>query len=206
MKTDLPEKKIPRRIEFKKPLRIREIPSRTELLLIRIFPSDISNMIVSLITPLNVNKRSPESQFKGYCALGYYEMAQRILDNIRIGVGGLSITCQLGFVDIAKIIVQKMDAQIDIGIDSARENGFTEIVKSITHYSTEYKTHGFYQACANGHLNVVSMLVEKGVKNETVFINGMRLSKMNRRKNVETFLQSYYDREFLPRKARFILY
>lgn len=168
--------------------------TKTMGLIYDIFPMDITEIIIGKISPLDIKSKSSEQLFREYCELGYFEMAQIILNNNQIGVGGgLSITCQLGFVDIARIIVQKMDAKMNIGIDEADRNGFQQIVQTITDYSTDYKSHGFYQACVHGQLRVVCMLLENGVRDSKVLLNGIKLAELNQNRKIQEYITKIYQ-------------
>lgn len=151
-------------------------------------PGVLSELVLDFITPLK-KSGNPEEQFRAYCELGYFEMAQEILDNNKIGVGGgLAITCQFGFTDIARIIIHKIDTKMRIGLDPANANGFQEIAQTIRDYSNDYKTHGFYQACVFGHYHVVKMLLENGINDYVTIEKGIQLADLNHQDRVQELL------------------
>lgn len=158
----------------------------TVVLLSEYIALDIAWIVVSMLTPLDVNLKNHEQQFQEYCELGYFEMAQQILDLNRIGVGGgLSVVCQLGYTDLARIIVQKMNARMNIGINGAIQNDHKEIVRTIQNYSNDYKTNGFFQACVHGHFSIVKMFVENGV---TELQKGIQMAGINQHSEIQSYL------------------
>lgn len=164
--------------------------SKTCALLQQYLAADVAWVILGMLTPIDVHSKTPEEQFKGYCELGFYEKARQILDNNSIGVGGgLAITCQLGFVDLVRIILNKMDAKMNVVMEPAMRNGFDELVQTVKDYSNDYKTHGFYQACAHGQFDVVAMLIDHGVAHDRKSITkGIQLAGMNGNIRIQNYL------------------
>jgi hypothetical protein len=153
------------------------------------FPNVVSTIIINYITPFKISE-NPEEQFQVYCDAGYFEMAENILKNIQIGaIGGLSITCQFGFVDIAKIIIHKIN--INIKINEKNTNFEQNFVRNYCY--NDYKTFGFYQACSFGQYRVVKMLLENGVDDKIIIEKGIYLAKINDHNEVKELLYQFLN-------------
>lgn len=146
----------------------------TQLILSKILPFDMVEHILDMLTPRNMESKPPEEIFAEYCEIGYYDAIKKMLSkNIGIGMG-LLVSCNIGYSNITRIIINKINKKMSIGLRNADKNGYAEIVKSITNYSNDYKIRGFYIACHKGHKSTIDIIINSGLS-DNIIQEGLRI-------------------------------